>query len=82
MWDFAIWLNFACWGICFWWMHRVSSRQETMLRELQEQTQRIERLSKAEHDLLRELHPAVEEIQNNIADVTNAVADHARHARG
>ena len=78
MWDVAIWLNFACWGVCFWWMHRLSLRQETMLRELQEQAQRIEYLSKAEHDLLRDLHPAVEEIQSNIEEVTTAVADQIR----
>ena len=74
MWDVAIWLNFACWGICFWWMHQLSSRQETMLRELQEQAQRIERLSKDEHELLQELHPTVEQIQSDVADVTTAVS--------
>jgi hypothetical protein len=52
-WHVAIWLNFACWAICFWWMHKLSSRQETMLRELQEQARRIEHLSKAEHQLLQ-----------------------------
>jgi hypothetical protein len=52
-WHVAIWLNFACCAICFWWMHKLSSRQETMLRELQEQAQRIEHLSKAEHQLLQ-----------------------------
>jgi hypothetical protein len=46
--------------------------------ELQEQAQRIEHLSKAEHDLLRELHPAVEEIQSNIEEVTTAVTDQMR----
>jgi tRNA U34 5-carboxymethylaminomethyl modifying enzyme MnmG/GidA len=78
MWDVAIWLNFACWGVCFWWMYRLSLRQETMLRKLQKQAQRIEHLSKAEHDLLRELHPAVEEIQSNIEEVTTAVAEQMR----
>jgi cell division protein FtsB len=78
MWDVAIWLNFACWGICFWWMHRLSSRQETMLRELQEQAQRIEHLSKAEHDLLREVHPAIEQIQSGMEEVTTAVEEQAR----
>jgi hypothetical protein len=78
MWDVAIWLNFACWGVCFWWMHKLSSRQETMLRELQQQAQRIEHLSKAEHELLRELHPAVEQIQSDIEDVTTVVSEQAR----
>lgn len=80
MWDIAIWLNFACWGICFWWMHRLSSRQEAMLRELQEQAQRIERLSKAEHELLQELHPAVEQMRSDIEEVTTAVSEQARGA--
>jgi methyl-accepting chemotaxis protein len=78
MWDVAIWLNFACWGICFWWMHKLSSRQETMLRELQDQAHRIEELSKAEHDLLREVHPAVEEIQSGMEEVATAVSEQAR----
>ena len=75
MWDIAIWLNFACWGICFWWMHTLSSRQEAMLRELHQQAQRIERVAKAEHDLLREVHPAVEQIQSNMEEVATAVSD-------
>jgi hypothetical protein len=60
IWDIAVWFNFACWGICFWWMHRLSSRQETMLRELQDHAHRIEDLSKPEHELLQQVHPAVE----------------------
>ena len=81
MWDMAIWLNFACWGICFWWMHRLSARQEAMLRELQEQAHRIEDLSKAEHELLREVHPAVEEIQSGIEEMASAVSEQARADR-
>lgn len=73
MWDPVTWLNFGCWGVCFWWMHRLSARQERMLIELQAQAKRLERLSKAEHDLLRELHPAVEEMQSDIEDVASAV---------
>ena len=72
MWDLVVWLNFGCWGICL--MHRLSARQERMLCALQKQAQRIERLSKAEHDLLRELHPAVEEIQSDIEEVASAVS--------
>jgi hypothetical protein len=37
MWEIATWLNFACWGICFWWMHRLSVRREAMVRKLQDQ---------------------------------------------
>ena len=53
------WVGIGCWGVCFWWMHRLSSRQEAMLKELHEMTTRIERLSKAEHDLILQVHPAV-----------------------
>lgn len=68
------WIGTACWGICFWWMHRLSSRQETMLQELNEVAKRIEKLSKAEHDLIREVHPKVEEIKESVDDVADAVA--------
>ena len=64
----------ACWGVCFWWMHRLSSRQETMLRDLNNVAKRIEKLSKAEHDLIREVHPKVEEIKESVKDVADAVA--------
>jgi hypothetical protein len=75
MWDLIAWLNFGCWGICFWWMHRLSSRQERMLVELHEQGQRIEHLSRAEHELLRDLHPTVENIQSGMEEVATAIAD-------
>ena len=68
------WIGTACWIVCFWWMHRLSSRQETMLRELSEVAKRIEKLSKAEHDLIREVHPKVEEIKESVKDVSDAVA--------
>jgi hypothetical protein len=32
------WLGTGCWVVCFWWMHRLSSRQEMMLRELHDVT--------------------------------------------
>lgn len=68
------WIGTACWVVCFWWMHRLSSRQETMLRELHDVTKRIEKLSKAEHDLISEVHPKVEEIKESVKDVSEAVS--------
>jgi hypothetical protein len=65
----------ACWVVCFWWMHRLSGRQETMLRELSEVAKRIEKLSKAEHDLIREVHPKVEEIKESVEEVSDAVSE-------
>ena len=64
----------GCWAVCFWWMHRLSSRQETMLRDLHEVAKRIEKLSKAEHDLIREVHPKVEEIKESVEDVSDKVS--------
>ena len=71
------WIGTACWGVCFWWMHRLSARQETMLRDLHEMTRRIERLSKTEHDLLREMHPAVEKMKGSVEDVVEVHDMHA-----
>ena len=68
------WIGAACWIVCFWWMHRLSSRQETMLQELHEVIKRIEELSKAEHDMLREVHPNVEKIKESVKDVAVAVS--------
>ncbi len=62
-----------CWGICFWWMHRISQRQEAMLCELRDVTKRIEELSEAEHELLREVHPAVQKIEHSVKEVAVAV---------
>lgn len=68
------WIGTACWGVCFWWMHRLSSRQETMLKELHEMTERIAQLSEAEHELMREVHPQVEQIKEHVKDVATAVS--------
>ena len=68
------WLGTGCWVVCFWWMHRLSSRQETMLRELHDVTKRIEKLSEVEHDLLKEVHPTVEKIKESVKDVAVAVS--------
>ena len=68
------WIGTACWIICFWWMHRLSSRQETMLQELHEVIKRIEELSKAEHDILQQVHPNVEKIKESVKDVAVAVS--------
>jgi hypothetical protein len=46
-----------------------------MLEELHEVTTRIERLSKAEHDLIQEVHPKVSEIKEHVENVAHAVAN-------
>jgi hypothetical protein len=70
------WLTVAdtlCWPICFVWMHRLSSRQNNLLREIREQGKRIEKLSRSEHDLIREVHPRVSEIKETLETVSQAV---------
>jgi len=63
-----------CWIVCFWWMHRISSRQDTTLEELHEMTARIEKLSRVEHDLIRDVHPQVSEIKEKVENVREAVS--------
>jgi len=64
-----------CWAVCFWWMHRISSRQDALLEELHEMTRRIEKLSQTEHDLIREVHPKVNEIKEHVENVKEVVSD-------
>ena len=45
-----------------------------MLKELHHMTTRIEGLSRAEHDLIREVHPKVSEIKEKVEDVADAVS--------
>ena len=71
------WIGLACWGVCFWWMHRISSRQDAMLQELHEVARRIESISKAEHDMIREVHPQVKEIKDQMNTVAEKVSDEA-----
>jgi uncharacterized Fe-S cluster-containing radical SAM superfamily protein len=63
-----------CWAVCFWWMHRISSRQNAMLEELHEVTKRIEKLSQAEHHLMSDVHPQVSEIKEHVQNVEEAVS--------
>ena len=71
------WIGMFCWAVCFWWMHRISSRQESMLKELHDVTKRIEEISKAEHDMIQEVHPQVTEIKERMDTVAEQVSDAA-----
>ena len=65
---FAFWMTLAgmgCWVACFWWMYVISKKQNNLLDRLGEQGKRIERLSKIEHDLIKEVHPKVGEIKES-----------------
>jgi hypothetical protein len=68
------WIGLGCWCVCFWWMHRISSRQDALLEELHEMTARVEKLSQAEHDLISEVHPQVGEIKEHVENVREAVS--------
>ena len=68
------WIGTLCWIVCFWWMHRISSRQNATLEELHEMTARIEKLSRAEHDLISDVHPQVNEIKQKVENVREAVS--------
>jgi len=76
------WLGLACWPVCFWWMHRISARQNSLLKELHEMATRIERFSKAEHDLIQEVHPKVSEIKDRVENVQQAVATDSKGKNG
>jgi hypothetical protein len=68
------WVGLGCWCVCFWLMHRISSRQDAMLKGFHQVTQRIEQLSQAGHDLIRDVHPQVGEIKEQVETVKEAVA--------
>jgi hypothetical protein len=65
----------ACWGVCFWWMSRISTKQNALLDQLREQGKRIEKLSKIEHDLIKEVHPQVNEIKEGMEEMIAVVKE-------
>jgi len=69
---FAFWLTVTgtlCWVVCFWWMYRISAKQNALLDQLHAQGKRIEKLSKIEHDLIKEVHPQVNEIKEGMVEM-------------
>jgi hypothetical protein len=62
-----------CWGVCFVWMHRISVKQNRMLAELREQAQRIEDVSRNEHDLIKQVHPQVGDIRAGVEEMKATV---------
>ena len=78
--DVAFWMTLigtVCWGVCFWWMHRISTKQNAFLDQLREQGKRIEKLSKIEHDLIKEVHPQVGEIKEGMEEMIAAVKENS-----
>jgi hypothetical protein len=68
-------LGTACWGVCFWWMYRISEKQNHLLDKLGDQGKRIEKLSKIEHDLIKEVHPQVSDIKEGMDEMIAAVKE-------
>ena len=68
-------IDLACWAVCFAWMHRLSKKQTSLLDEIHAQGKRIEGLSRAEHDLIKEVHPQVSEIRENLEEVKSVVKE-------
>ncbi|HEY5346534.1 MAG TPA: hypothetical protein VIK62_09350 [Verrucomicrobiae bacterium] len=76
--NLAFWMTVVgtiCWGICFWWMRRLSLNQNVLLAQLREQGKRIEKLSKIEHDLIKEVHPQVNEIKEGMETMIAVVTE-------
>lgn len=69
------WVGTGCWVVCFWWMHRISRRQESLLNELHAVARRIEEVSRAEHEIIQQVHPSVEQIKERVENVAEAVAE-------
>jgi hypothetical protein len=70
------WVGTGAWVVCFWWMHRISSRQDALLTELRE-------LARIQHDILREVHPDVGEIKEHVVEEQgtkiNEIAEQVTH---
>ncbi len=78
--NLAYWMTVVgtiCWGICFWWMSRISTKQNALLDQLREQGKRIEKLSKIEHDLIKEVHPQVNEIKEGMEEMMAVVKENS-----
>jgi len=77
----SFWMTLAgtvCWGVCFWWMRRLSIKQNFLLDQLREQGKRIEKLSRIEHDLIKEVHPQVNEIKEGMEEMMAVVKENAK----
>jgi len=56
-------------------MYRISALQNRLLNKLGEQGKRIEKLSRIEHDLIKEVHPQVGEIKDGMNEMIAAVKE-------
>ena len=56
-------------------MRRISLKQNFLLDQLRDQGRRIEKLSKLEHDLIKEVHPQVNEIKEGMEAMIAVVTE-------
>ncbi len=74
--DVLTWIGTSAWVLCFWWMDRISARQDALLMELKE-------LTKTQNDILREVHPDVGEIKAHVVEEQGEkiteIAEHVTH---
>src|SRR5215207_7178617 len=74
--DIAYWLAWVgtlAWGVCFGWMHRISSRQDRLLNELHAQARRIAELNELQSDILNQVRPNVDRIREHVATVADGL---------
>jgi hypothetical protein len=77
----SFWMTLAgtiCWGVCFWWMRRLSIKQNFLLDQLREQGKRIEKLSRLEHDLIKEVQPQVSQIKEGMEEMMAVVKEDSK----
>jgi hypothetical protein len=79
--DAVVLIELGCWIVCFWWMHRISTRQNAVLQQLRDQGRRIEKVSKEEHELVKELHPTVQKIEKAVGEAASTVKSAEENAR-
>jgi hypothetical protein len=75
------WVGLFCWIICFWWMQRISSRQNAVLAELHQVTRQIEQVARSEHELIQDVHPQVSQIKERVETVVQAVVTDEEQTR-
>jgi uncharacterized protein YdeI (YjbR/CyaY-like superfamily) len=59
-------------------MWRLSIKQNFLLDQLREQGKRIEKLSKIEHDLIKEVHPQVNQIKEGMDEMIAVVKENTQ----
>ena len=60
-------------------MYRISTKQNALLDQLHSQGKRIEKVSKLEHALIKEVHPQVGEIKEGMDAMVAAVKENTEN---